>query len=79
MIDTIGLHNTGEGLQGIAWTHYLKSGSQDIHILKRFACNDLLHVNLSSQTTCIQLEICLYSPLLIDKMNFQSERYQWHV
>ena len=51
---------------------YLKSGSQAIHNQKLFACIGLQHVDLSSKTTCGQLEICLYSPLSTNKSDVKA-------
>ena len=57
--------------------HYLKSGSQAIHIQKRLACIGLQHVDLSLKTTCRPLKITLYSLLLTNKMHFQNKKCQW--
>ena len=77
MINIVRLHNTGEGLRCIAWTLIRNQESQAIHILKRFACIGLEHADLSLKTTCGQPGICWYSPLVTNKMNFQSGKFQW--
>ena len=56
--------------------HYLKSGSQTIHIQKILVCIGLQCVCLSQKITCAQSGIYWCSPLLTDRMHFQSERCQ---
>ena len=62
--------------------HYPKSGSQSIHIQKRLAYIDLQCFDLSWKTTCRQLGICWYSPLLTNTMENVSgklgPRMHWY-
>ena len=56
--------------------HYLKAGSQAIHLQKRLACIGLQCVHWSQKLTSIDLGMYLCSPLFTDKMCLQSEKCQ---
>ena len=76
MIHIVRLHYTGEGFLRYSMDHYLKSGSQAIHIQKIFACIGLQHVHLSQKITCTQSGIYLCSPLPTDNIHFQIGKCQ---